>query len=107
MHERRQPEPPGRNDPCHCGADRKYKKCCERLQDEVRCSPGHYEGLFIKNIVLEEIRTFKEIFIVKLTDDELEISKNITDSDVLLFVERVRNLWDSKPDLLPYMPAKT
>jgi hypothetical protein len=107
MQERRQPEPPGRNDPCLCGADRKYKKCCERVQGEVRCGPGHYEGLSIKNIVLEEIRTFKEIFILKLTDDELEISKNITDSDVLLFVERVRNLWGSKPDLLPHMPAKT
>ena len=22
---------PGRNDPCHCGSERKYKKCCETL----------------------------------------------------------------------------
>jgi hypothetical protein len=107
MQGRRQSEEPGRNDPCYCGADRKYKKCCERVKDERRIGPGHYEGISIKNIVLEEIWTFKEIFIVKLTDDELEISKNITDSDVLLFVERVRNLWGSKADLLPYMPAKT
>jgi hypothetical protein len=106
MRESRQAQP-GRNDPCSCGANRKYKQCCERVVDEVRCGPRHYEGLSIKNIILEEIRTFKEIFVQKLTYDDLEISKDITDSDVLLFVERVRNLWGSKPDLLRYMPAKT
>jgi hypothetical protein len=77
------------------------------VEDERRRGPRHYENLSIKNIVLEEIRSFKEIFVVKLTDDELEVNKNITDSDVLLFVERVRNLWGSKVDLLPEMPAKT
>src|ERR1700686_4480528 len=99
-------EKPGRNDPCPCGADRKYKKCCERVEGERRLGPRQYEHLSIKNIVLEEIRSFKEIFGVKLTNDELEVSKNITDSDVLLFVERVRNLWGSKGGLLPQMPTK-
>jgi SEC-C motif len=107
MQEHEQPRKLGRNAPCHCGADRKYKKCCARVEDERQRGPGHYENLSIKSIVLEEIRTFREIFVVKLTDDELEISKNITDSDVLLLVERVRNLWRSKVDLLPQMPAKT
>ncbi|WP_419161607.1 SEC-C metal-binding domain-containing protein [Candidatus Palauibacter sp.] len=23
---------PGRNEPCDCGSDRKYKKCCGRLR---------------------------------------------------------------------------
>lgn len=99
-------EKPGPNDPCRCGADRKYKKCCERVEDERRLGPRHYEHLSIKNIVLEEIRSFREIFGVKLTSDELEISKNIADSDVLLLVERVRNLWGSKGSLLSHMPTK-
>jgi hypothetical protein len=99
-------EKPGRNDPCHCGADRKYKKCCERVEDEHRRGPQQYGHLSIKGIVLEEIRSFKEIFDVKLTNDELEVSKHITDSDVLLLVERVRNLWGSKADLLSQMPTK-
>ncbi len=106
MNERRS-EKPGRNDPCHCGADRKYKKCCERVEDERRRGLRHYENLSVKNLVLEEIRSFKEIFEVKLTDDELRLSKSITDSDVLLLVERVQNLWGSKADLLSQMPAKT
>ena len=33
MDERRS-EKPSRNDPCSCGADRKYKKSCERVEDE-------------------------------------------------------------------------
>lgn len=97
---------PGRNDPCTCGADRKYKKCCERVDDERRRGPKQYEHLSIKNTVLEEIRSFKEIFAVKLSDDKLEISNHITDSDILLLVERVRNLWSSKGDLLSQMPTK-
>jgi hypothetical protein len=106
MQEGYRPRTPGRNDRCNCGVDRKYKKCCERLEDERRRGPQQYEHLSIKNIVLEEIRSFKEIFAVKLTDTEVKVSDSITDSDVLLFVERVRNLWDSKPDLLPHMPKK-
>jgi hypothetical protein len=99
-------ETPGRNDPCICGADRKFKKCCERVKDEHRRGPQQYKHLSVKSIVLEEIRSFKEIFGVELTDDEVEVSTNITDSDVRLFVERVENLWGSKPDLLAHMPAK-
>ena len=26
----RVPPPPGRNDPCHCGSGKKFKKCCGR-----------------------------------------------------------------------------
>ncbi len=26
---------PGRNDPCHCGSGRKYKKCCLRSDEEA------------------------------------------------------------------------
>jgi hypothetical protein len=106
MQEQTRSEKTGRNDPCSCGVDRKYKKCCERVEDERRRGPQQYKHLSVKNIVLEEIRSFKEIFAVRLTDDEVEVSNNITDSDVLLFVERVQNLWGSKPDLLPHMPTK-
>jgi len=57
-------------------------------------------------LVLEEIRSFKDIFDVTLKDTEVKVRSKITDSDVVLFVERVRNLWGSKHDLLPYMPTK-
>jgi hypothetical protein len=94
----------GRNDPCTCGADRKYKKCCERVESERQRGPQQYAHLSVKTIVLEEIRSFKEIFGVTLTDTEVKVSPTITDSDVLLFAERVTNLWQR--DLLPHMPNK-
>lgn len=105
MRNYRKPEKPSRNDPCVCGADRKFKKCCERVENERRGGPQQYGHLSIKNIVLEEIRSFTEIFAAKLKDDQVEISKNITDSDVLLFVERVQNLWGSRPDLASQIPS--
>jgi hypothetical protein len=27
---------PGRNDPCHCGSGKKYKKCCQEKDAEAR-----------------------------------------------------------------------
>ena len=26
--------PPGRNEPCHCGSGKKYKRCCRSLDEE-------------------------------------------------------------------------
>jgi hypothetical protein len=97
---------PGRNDPCTCGANRKYKKCCERVENERQGGPQQYAHLSVKQIILKEIDSFKEIFRVTLKDDQLEVRERVTDSDVLLFVERVNNLWDSKPDLISSMPTK-
>lgn len=99
-------ETPGRNDPCPCKSDRKYKKCCERVEDERRRGAKQYAGFSVKGIVLEEIRSFKEIFGVKLTDAEVKLNERITDSDVLLFVQRVMNLWNSIPNLKTQMPKK-
>jgi hypothetical protein len=96
----------GRNDPCTCGADRKYKHCCERVEYECQHSPQHYAHLSIKAIVLEEIRSLKEIFGVKLSDTALKINSTITDSDVLFLAHRVKHLWESKPDLIQHLPDK-
>jgi hypothetical protein len=97
-------EEPGRNEPCVCGADRKYKRCCHRVIKERQLGPQHYQHLSIKSIVLEEISSFKETFGIELKEDRLKVSGHITDSDVVFFVERVRNLWGSKPDLTALMP---
>jgi hypothetical protein len=97
---------PGRNDPCPCKSDRKYKKCCHRLEVERHGGAQQYSSFFVRDIVLEEIRSFREIFRVELTETDLRISDDIADSDVLLFVERVRNLWNSKADLRSLMPKK-
>ncbi len=28
--------PPGRNEPCHCGSGKKYKRCCRSRDEEKR-----------------------------------------------------------------------
>ncbi len=37
-------DPPGRNEPCHCGSGKKYKQCClgkdEAAQREARAQAG-------------------------------------------------------------------
>lgn len=100
------PPEPGRNDPCRCPSGRKYKHCCQRVKDEILSGPEKYSSYSVRNLVLEEIQSFKQIFDVKLTDTEVKVRDKIADSDVVLFVERVRNLWGSKHDLLPDMPTK-
>jgi hypothetical protein len=35
----------GRNDPCHCGSGRKYKKCCYDQDQELLRDASGYEGL--------------------------------------------------------------
>lgn len=34
-------ELPGRNDPCHCGSGRKYKKCCQPADEEAASAERH------------------------------------------------------------------
>ena len=34
---------PGRNDPCHCGSGKKYKKCCQPKDDEAERAVGGEE----------------------------------------------------------------
>lgn len=35
----------GRNDPCHCGSGKKYKKCCLHKEEQTREVSFHQEGL--------------------------------------------------------------
>src|SRR5438128_7593455 len=79
------PPEPGRNDPCLCPSGRKYKHCCQRVKDEILTGPEKYSSYSVRNLVLEEIQSFKQIFDVKLTDTEVKVRDKITDSDVILF----------------------
>ena len=41
---------PGRNDPCHCGSGKKYKKCCLPLEQPTRTSDPPREEPFIAEL---------------------------------------------------------
>jgi hypothetical protein len=43
---------PGRNDSCHCGSGRKYKKCCLLRENEFRAAR---RALFIKEFMEDEL----------------------------------------------------
>lgn len=36
---------PGRNEPCHCGSHRKYKRCCQQRDERARPVPCGEDGL--------------------------------------------------------------
>jgi tetratricopeptide (TPR) repeat protein len=42
---------PGRNDPCHCGSGKKYKKCCQPKEDAAE-----YQKLATEQLRREEAR---------------------------------------------------
>ena len=35
----------GRNDPCHCGSGKKYKRCCMNKDEELLTDASEYEGI--------------------------------------------------------------
>lgn len=35
----------GRNDPCHCGSGKKYKRCCQGKDSELLADASEYEGI--------------------------------------------------------------
>src|SRR5438067_13482647 len=41
---------PGRNDPCHCGSGKKYKKCCLPREQPTRTSNPRREESFIAEL---------------------------------------------------------
>jgi hypothetical protein len=43
----------GRNDPCHCGSGKKYKKCCWRQDEEVLRDASSYKGISRTQLIAE------------------------------------------------------
>ncbi|MCF6290863.1 MAG: SEC-C domain-containing protein [Desulfobacterales bacterium] len=43
----------GRNEPCHCGSGKKYKKCCRARDDELLRDASSYEGVTRSQILAE------------------------------------------------------
>jgi hypothetical protein len=43
----------GRNDPCHCGSGKKYKKCCYRQKDDLDISNNNAPQIPISEAILK------------------------------------------------------
>jgi hypothetical protein len=94
---------PGRNDPCHCGAPRKYKQCCLPL-DEQRESRAAYihaaKNLQEKNLAL--IAAAVEIFGLNRPWDK--VKEGFTDARIREFFVSVAHLWPIGTDSRLILP---
>jgi len=78
---------PGRNDPCHCGSGKKYKKCCLAKDEEIRKD------------VIADIEADAEDWESSLDDDDLDFEA--AEEDWEIFAED-----DDDPDWEPELQAE-
>lgn len=97
-------ERPGRNDPCHCGSGRKYKKCHLELdaneQKRVEWARGP-RTIYEKNLAL--IATAKEIFHLERPWDE--VKSKMSDARIRAFYQFVGELWPPNTPIRETLPA--
>jgi hypothetical protein len=95
---------PGRNDPCHCGLNRKYKHCCESLDDGrsnrialVRSA----QSLRDKNLALLEATV--EIF--NLNRPWEKVKGGMSDARIREFYRFIAALWPVDTDYMSLLPS--
>jgi hypothetical protein len=94
---------PGRNEPCPCGSDQKYKHCCGRLalnRPERMAAAVHAATLREKNIAL--LNAAAEIFAFNRPWDT--IKRKISGAQVREFYEFVAHLWPLSTDVMSMLP---
>ena len=63
---------PGRNDPCHCGSGKKYKKCCQPKEEAAEYAELAKEQLRREEARHLELRRAREEFFASLDTEEDE-----------------------------------
>ena len=94
----------GRNDPCHCGSGRKYKKCCLPLEQG---RPGRGELAASAQTLREKNKALmaatSEIF--GLVRPWEKVKASLCDAQISEFYTFVADLWPVRTDLNSLMPA--
>ena len=88
---------PGRNEPCHCGTGKTYKKCCLVLDEQRPARSGLARSsrtLAEKNLAL--LGTVSEIFGLERPWDK--VKQGMTDAQIREFYRFVANLWPLDTD---------
>jgi len=62
----------GRNDPCHCGSGRKYKKCCLEKDRQRMRDASPYEGITMSQLCESPEQIDDDTFIRQMTASELK-----------------------------------
>ena len=93
----------GRNDPCPCGSQRKYKRCCQRLDEERPArlkSARSAQTLRDKNLAL--LGAAHDIF--GLDRPWPKVKAALSDGQIREFFAFVANLWPTGTDLEGMLP---
>jgi hypothetical protein len=95
---------PGRNDPCHCGSGKKYKKCHLELDEnayKLTTLVRAPRTIFEKNLAL--IAAAKEIFHFEKPWEQ--VKKGMSDARIKAFYEFIAELWPPNTPLRERLPA--
>ena len=75
----------GRNDPCHCGSGKKYKRCCLEKDRARLADPSPYRGLTMEEAKREPGRHGDPGIFLEMTPEELDAAdKKALASELLL-----------------------
>ena len=84
----------GRNDPCHCGSGKKYKKCCYEKDQEVLRDASPYEGLTMTQVRSQPRLVEDADIIERMNPYELkELAPSSLNEDQLLVAYRQLDLF--------------
>jgi len=74
----------GRNDPCHCGSGKKYKRCCLDKDRERLADPSPYAGLTMDEAKRDPTRHGDPEIFLEMTRAELDaVDRGPLDADLL------------------------
>ena len=95
---------PGRNDPCHCGLNKKYKHCCESLDEGRSDRIGlvrSAQSLRERNLAL--LAATADIF--NLNRPWEKVKNGMSDARIREFYEFIAGLWPADTNYLSLLPS--
>jgi SEC-C motif len=98
---------PGRNDPCPCGSDRKYKRCCVRQLDWPMAFGSEFATSILNLVCGRRSRVERGCLRavdkgdVERRSDRMRVQQEILEELVFLFYRRKSATWS-----VPLAPAK-
>jgi hypothetical protein len=95
---------PGRNDPCHCGLNKKYKRCCMSLDDSRASRIGlvrSAQSLRDRNLAL--LAATADIF--NLNRPWEKVKSGMSEARIREFYRFIAGLWPIDTDYLSLLPS--
>lgn len=91
----------GRNDPCGCGSNRKYKNCCRDVSEELRTSWTEW-SIRERNLAL--CRAIKRVLGLDVGKTWLDVRREISDEQISKIYSVYSSLWPRETDIYSLLP---